>query len=97
MPPVESGDLLIRNGTVFDGSGNHGLKADVWIRDGYIANMVQPGTVRYADRELDATDKYVVPGFIDLHTHADFSLPRFPSANSMIRQGVTTIIQGTRG
>ncbi len=46
---------------------------------------------------VDVTGLTVAPGFIDLHTHCDFTLPRYPRANSMVRQGVTTIVTGNCG
>ena len=45
-------------------------------------------------RETDAEGLAVAPGFIDLHTHCDFTLPKYPRADSMVHQGVTTVVVG---
>ncbi|MGZ4755585.1 MAG: amidohydrolase family protein, partial [Acidimicrobiia bacterium] len=62
-------DLVIRHGTVIDGTGRAGFAGDVAIRGDRI---VAVGTVdARGTREIDATDRYVTPGFVDLHTHLD--------------------------
>ena len=62
-------DLIVRNGTVIDGTGTGPTQADVAIKDGLIAAV---GTIDGgADREIDAAGKLVTPGFVDIHTHYD--------------------------
>jgi N-acyl-D-amino-acid deacylase len=91
-----SGDLLIRGGTVIDGSGGRGEIGDVLVRDGRIA--VLGPAVPAADAEvIDAVGLAVTPGFIDIKTHSDFTLPINPPAESKVRQGVTTEIIGHCG
>ncbi|MGE0725155.1 MAG: amidohydrolase family protein [Alphaproteobacteria bacterium] len=89
-------DILIRGGTVVDGTGGPGRVADVAVRDGRIA-AVEPGRSDGAARTIDAHGMVVAPGFIDIHTHSDFSLPLNPRAEAKIRQGVTTEVVGNCG
>ena len=85
--------LLIKNGTVIDGSGGPRLKADVAL-DGERIAAVGPALPESADRVIDATDLVVAPGFIDIHSHSDFFYEQCPSAESKVRQGVTTEVVG---
>jgi N-acyl-D-amino-acid deacylase len=77
-------DLLIRGGTVIDGSGAPAFRADVAVKDGKIAKIG------------DASGLVVAPGFIDVHTHAD-DLAEKPRAENYLRMGVTTIVAGNCG
>jgi N-acyl-D-amino-acid deacylase len=85
--------LLIRNGTVIDGSGSARARADVAIAGDRIA-AIAPQLPVNAERTIDATGLIVVPGFIDIHSHSDFFYEQCPSAESKIRQGVTTEVVG---
>ena len=92
-------DTIIRNGKVLDGTGSPAVAADVLIDGGNIVS-VEPSTAatsKAADREWDAQGKYVCPGFIDIHSHSDFSLLANRSAESAIAQGVTTLVTGNCG
>src|SRR5713226_5914415 len=89
-------DILIRGGTVIDGSGRPGERADVAIASGRIAR-VGPALAGDAARIIDASGLAVTPGFIDIKTHSDFTLPINPKAESKVRQGVTTEIIGHCG
>src|SRR5205807_110158 len=86
-------DLLIRNGTIVDGSGNPWFRGDAAIRGDHIIAIgrVPPGTAR---REIDAKGLVVAPGFIDMHSHSDYVLLEDGNAQSKIRQGVTTEVLG---
>jgi N-acyl-D-aspartate/D-glutamate deacylase len=86
-------DLLIRHGTVVDGSGNPWFRGDVAVRGDRIVAVgrVPPGA---AQREIDAAGLVVAPGFIDMHSHSDFLLLEDGNAQSKIRQGVTTEVLG---
>ena len=89
-------DLLIRGADIIDGSGAPGFTGDVVVQDGRIrAVTTEPGT--QAQRVIDATGLTLAPGFIDIHTHSDFTLPLNPRAESKIRQGVTTEVVGNCG
>ncbi|MEP7117241.1 MAG: D-aminoacylase [Acidobacteriota bacterium] len=91
----ETFDLLVRGGTVVDGTGAPGRVADVGIRRGQIAavGMLAGAT---ATTVIDATGQIVAPGFIDVHTHAD-DLAEHPAAEHFARMGVTTVIAGNCG
>src|SRR4051812_31007595 len=89
-------DILLRGGTVIDGSGRPGVIADVAISGGHIA-AVAPSLSGNAARVIDAEGLAVAPGFIDIKTHSDFVLPINPKAESKVRQGVTTEIIGHCG
>ncbi|MDD9924216.1 MAG: amidohydrolase family protein, partial [Rhodospirillaceae bacterium] len=89
-------DILIKNGTVIDGTGAPERLADVAIREGRIA-AVEENYSGSAERVIDAHGRIVAPGFIDIHTHSDFTLPLNPKAECKIRQGVTTEVVGNCG
>ena len=90
-------DLLIRGGTVIDGTGAPGRRADVAVHDGRIVAVGErAGDVR-ATRVIDADGLVVAPGFIDMHSHADYTLPANPGALNSLAQGVTTEVIGNCG
>ncbi len=89
-------DILIRNGLVFDGSGANPARLDIGLRNGRIARIA-PGLPDAAHQVIDAEGLAVTPGFIDIKTHSDFTLPINPRAESKVRQGVTTEIIGHCG
>jgi N-acyl-D-amino-acid deacylase len=88
-------DLIIRNGTVIDGSGKPGFVADVGVQD---SRIVAVGTVSgSAKQTVGATGRVVAPGFIDVHAHDDFALLDRPLCDFKIMQGVTTEVIGNCG
>jgi N-acyl-D-amino-acid deacylase len=87
---------VIRGGTVFDGTGADGVEADVAIVGDRIAS-VGPALVQSGKEEIDARGLAVAPGFVDIHSHGDESLFADPRAESVIRQGITTIVVGQDG
>ena len=89
-------DILIRGGLLFDGSGRPGAPGDIAIADGRIAK-IGPRIDDTAAKTIDAAGLAVAPGFIDIKTHSDFTLPINPKAESKVRQGVTTEIVGHCG
>ena len=95
-------DLLIRNGTIIDGSGAPRRRADVAVKDRRIAALLEPteGAQASAARGIDASGMIVAPGFIDLHSHSDWiaSIPEHGSIlKPFLRQGVTTFVGGNCG
>src|SRR5918911_611332 len=85
--------LLLRGGSVVDGSGAPARRADVAVEGERIA-AVAPSLTGEAARVIDATGKVVSPGFIDMHSHSDLFYFACPSAESKVRQGVTTEVVG---
>jgi len=89
-------DILIRGGTLIDGSGAAGMRGDLAIAGGRIVAL-GPSLDGRAEKIIDAEGLAVTPGFIDIKTHSDFVLPINPKAESKVRQGVTTEIIGHCG
>jgi len=91
-------DILIKNGKVFDGSGAPATNVDIGIKDGKIVGL---GNLKdeKAITEINAENRFVCPGFIDIDNEADHYLDIFtlPIAENLIRQGVSTIICGNSG
>ncbi len=89
--------LLIRNGTIVDGSGGPGRRADVRTSGDLIVEVGPALASRDGERIIDAAGSVVAPGFIDTHSHADRGLDEMPDAASQVRQGITTAIVGQDG
>src|SRR5258708_38225001 len=88
-------DILIRGGTVYDGSGKAPVTADLAIADGRIVHSGE--TAGEGATVIDATGRAVAPGFIDIHSHSDYTLLIDPRAMSAIAQGVTLEVIGNCG
>lgn len=97
-----SNTLLIRGGSVVDGTGGPARQADLAIV-GSTIQAIEPGASRTrasrfeARQVLDADGLVVAPGFIDIHSHADFTLPAYPDALNSLSQGVTAEVIGNCG
>ena len=89
-------EILIRGGTLVDGTGDPGRPADVAIIDGRL-RLAAVGDEPAAERVIDASGRVVAPGFIDLHSHAGLMLLADPRHEAKVRQGVTTEIIGVDG
>lgn len=88
-------DVVFRNGRIVDGTGNPWYRGDVAVADGELLTVGDfEGS---ADRVLDIDGAVIAPGFIDIHTHSDFTLPVDPEARSKVSQGVTLEIVGNCG
>lgn len=94
-------DLILRGGTVVDGTGAEPFAADVVLGTGRIIDVLRAGQrnvpQNVAIPELDVTGLLVSPGFIDIHSHSDMTLVIDPRAVSSIAQGVTTEVVGNCG
>jgi len=89
-------DIVIRGGTVIDGTGSAGMIADLGIQDGAIVSVGNLDGAA-ATRGIDATGLTVTPGFIDTHTHTEGTLLIDPQHENGVRQGITTEIFGLDG
>jgi N-acyl-D-aspartate/D-glutamate deacylase len=89
-------DMLIRGGTVIDGTGAPARVADVAIVNDHVVD-VAPGIVGAATRVIDATDRVVTPGFVDIHTHLDAQLAWDPIGSSSCYHGITSVVMGNCG
>jgi N-acyl-D-amino-acid deacylase len=87
-------DLVIRNGRIVDGTGNPWTRSDLAIRGERIAAIGRIPAEAVAKRSIDASGLIVAPGFIDAHSHSDWTLFENGDAPSKVRQGVTTDILG---
>jgi N-acyl-D-aspartate/D-glutamate deacylase len=88
-------DLVIRGGTIADGSGGDLFEADIAINNGRIAEV---GTVADSGKdEIDARGKLVAPGFVDIHTHYDGQVTWSQDVTPSSQNGVTTAIMGNCG
>ena len=89
---------IIKNGLVFDGKGSKPIKADIGIKDDEIKDIGDLQT-EAAYNIVDATGKCVAPGFIDITNHSDthWTIFSFPRQESLVSQGITTIIGGNCG
>lgn len=102
---MEAFDLLIRGGTIVDGTGAPGYPGSIGIRDGRLEVMrsgapVEPARAEKAEaagRVIDATGLVVAPGFIDLHSHSGLTILSEPLHEPKVRQGVTTEVIGVDG
>jgi N-acyl-D-amino-acid deacylase len=88
-------DLVIRNGTVIDGTGSAAFQADVAIEGEKVAAIGK--NLGSGKKEIDAKGQVVAPGFIDSHTHMDAFVVQYPHGNPVVNHGVTTIIIGDCG
>lgn len=89
-------DILIRNARVCDGTGQPAFSADIGVVGDRIAQIGDLQDCNAA-QTIDAAGRVAAPGFIDMHSHGDCTLLLFPNAQSLLRQGVTTIVGGNCG
>ncbi|MFQ5695674.1 MAG: amidohydrolase family protein, partial [Terriglobia bacterium] len=89
-------DLVLKGGTILDGTGAPAWRVDVGLRGDTIAALgsIAPEQAR---RVVDVAGLHVCPGFIDIHSHSDRSILFYPTADSRVRQGITTEVTGNCG
>lgn len=87
-------DLVLRGGHVVDGTGREPFRADVMVENGRVTAV---GGVTAEAPVLDCSGRYILPGFVDAHSHADASLFDPAVQLALLRQGVTTIVVGQDG
>ncbi|MGP3936272.1 N-acyl-D-amino-acid deacylase family protein [Nonomuraea sp. KM88] len=99
MSTVTEHDTVVRGGTLIDGTGAPGYRADLGLDGGRITRIARPagGDPPKGRTTVDASGLAVTPGFIDLHSHADFSIEGWPQATTQLHQGVTTLVTGNCG
>lgn len=89
-------DLIIKNGRIIDGTRGPWFRNDIGVKDGKII-AIQHLESGQGDSVIDATSKYVMPGFIDIHTHSDFVIFSHPDMITKLKQGVTSMLMGACG
>src|SRR6476620_4742061 len=89
-------DLLIRNGRIIDGAGNSWYYGDIAVTSGKIVAIGRLPAYT-AEKEIDAKNHIVAPGFIDVHAHVEGGIFENPSAGNYIFDGVTTVVTGNCG
>lgn len=89
-------DILVRNVRIVDGSGNPWYRANIGIKAGKIASIGRLEG-KSADFQIEGANRIVSPGFIDVHTHSEGGILRFPQAENFLRDGVTTVVTGNCG
>ncbi len=91
-------DLLVANALVVDGSGGRSFAGSVAVQDDRIVRILAPGEPEPpAARRVDARGRVLAPGFVDVHSHSDVTPFVEPGMDSMLRQGVTTLVVGNCG
>jgi len=87
-------DLLLRNGTILDGTGAQGQSLDIAVKDGRIAAI--GANLGPAQTTIDAAGHIITPGFIDLHTHYDGQVSWDDTLRPSVNHGVTTAVMGMK-
>ncbi len=85
-------DLLIKNATIFDGSGQMPETGDLAVSDGRVAARGHDLDAARAQRTIDATGKWLMPGLLDIHTHYDLEVELEPGLPESVRHGTTTVV-----
>ena len=99
---ADTSRVILQGGRVIDGCGNPWVRADIYIEGDTISEIAACGHLRHGRRArgvriIDVEDRYVTPGFIDVHTHSDLTILSTPDAEGILRQGVTTHVTGNCG
>ncbi len=89
-------DVVLKGGTILDGTGGAPFPADIGIAGDRIAAVGEIAAAQ-GRRVIDVSGLHVAPGFVDIHTHSDHSILAYPTADSRVRQGITTELTGNCG
>ena len=96
MTSPQGFDTIIRGGRWFDGTGGPSAVRHLGLRDGRVAEIsATPLDETGCPRVIDATDRWVLPGMVDIHTHYDVEVLADPDLSESLRHGVTTIFLGS--
>ncbi len=90
-------DVVIKNGKIIDGTGNPGFFADIALKDEKIVKIGFKLSNSSSKKVIDANNLIVCPGFIDIHSHSDYTIPFDQMTVSTIHQGITTMVVGMCG
>jgi len=85
-------DMIIKNGLVFDGSGDLPVRKDIAVKDGLIMGQANVSDIAKADQVIDADGQWVMPGLVDVHTHYDLEIEITPGLPESVRHGTTTVV-----